>query len=65
MSLRFSHDQDYLLEYFNVPAVNCPEIIYPPEDFNTMERVYTNAPGQKYTKGFNTDMGDKNLLFKL
>lgn len=61
----FSYDQQYLLNYFNVPATSCGEINYPPEDYNIMARILMNAPGQKYAKGYNADMGDKGLLFKL
>jgi len=62
---KFSNDQDVLLQYFNVPATTCGEINYPPEDYNLRDRIWREAPGQKYAKGYNADMGDKGLLFKL
>lgn len=90
----FTLNQDFLLEYLNVPANQCPGILIPGEDYKVFENVLDNvsialivmflpnglrlvhyvymyfwyllqAPGTKYAKGYNTDMGDKGLLFKL
>uniref|UniRef100_A0A4Y7NNP2 NADH dehydrogenase [ubiquinone] 1 alpha subcomplex subunit 10, mitochondrial n=1 Tax=Simocephalus serrulatus TaxID=117539 RepID=A0A4Y7NNP2_9CRUS len=62
---KFTHDQEFILRYLNVPAIQCPEIIIPGEDYKVFENVLADAPGSKYAKGFNSDMGDKGMLFKL
>uniref|UniRef100_A0A4Y7NIM1 NADH dehydrogenase [ubiquinone] 1 alpha subcomplex subunit 10, mitochondrial n=1 Tax=Moina brachiata TaxID=675436 RepID=A0A4Y7NIM1_9CRUS len=63
--MTFTNDQDSLMQYLNVPGTRCPEVIIPPEDFRTFERIFHEAPGNKYARGFNEDAGDKGALFKL
>jgi len=36
-----------------------------PEDAETYHQVMAEAPGQQYEAGYNTNMGDGGLLFKL
>uniref|UniRef100_A0A6M2DIG7 NADH dehydrogenase [ubiquinone] 1 alpha subcomplex subunit 10, mitochondrial n=1 Tax=Xenopsylla cheopis TaxID=163159 RepID=A0A6M2DIG7_XENCH len=57
-------DKMYLMPYFNVPVLDCPELIIPAEDVVVMEKVFLDAPGERFEKGFNKDMGDTGLLTK-
>lgn len=74
---RFAHEEDWcaqrmqyttgksmLLNYLNVPRLDVPELLWTAEETDAWSRVWYNAPGNKYTHGYNEDMGDKNLLFK-
>uniref|UniRef100_A0A4Y7M261 NADH dehydrogenase [ubiquinone] 1 alpha subcomplex subunit 10, mitochondrial n=1 Tax=Daphnia barbata TaxID=414587 RepID=A0A4Y7M261_9CRUS len=61
----FTHSQHYLLGHLNVPPVRCPEIAFDGADVKMHEIVMEEAPGNRFAKGFNADMGDKGLLFKL
>uniref|UniRef100_A0A4Y7LYU7 NADH dehydrogenase [ubiquinone] 1 alpha subcomplex subunit 10, mitochondrial n=1 Tax=Daphnia atkinsoni TaxID=342845 RepID=A0A4Y7LYU7_9CRUS len=62
---KFTHSQYYLLGHLDVPPINCPEITIGGEDNKILDTVMEEAPGNKYAKGFNADMGDKGILFKL
>jgi len=55
---------DRLKCFLNVPNSRCPEIVIDGEDYKVFERVWENAPGNKYQKGYNKDMGDGDVLFK-
>jgi len=61
----FSTEQETLLQYTNIPAVSCPEIVIDGEDMKAYEKVMMNAPGNKYAKGFNVEAGDQGVLFKM
>nr|CAG4641673.1 EOG090X05NZ [Eurycercus lamellatus] len=61
----FTNRKDFLMNYTNVPGFSCPEILIPGEDWKIYERVVNSAPGNKFIKGYNADMGDSGLLFKL
>lgn len=63
--MAFTNEQDFLMQYLNVPGARCPEVMIPPDDYRTYERVLHEAPGSKYAQGFNEDSGDKGILFKL
>ncbi|XP_046615705.1 NADH dehydrogenase [ubiquinone] 1 alpha subcomplex subunit 10, mitochondrial [Neodiprion virginianus] len=49
---------------FNLGEVNAPELIVSGADHLAYQKVWENAPGNKYMKGFNKDMGDTGLLWK-
>lgn len=53
-----------LMNYFNVPRYNTPELLLDPEDHEAWYNAWYNAPGMKYAYGYNEDAGDKGLLFK-
>nr|CAG4648639.1 EOG090X05NZ [Polyphemus pediculus] len=61
----FTTKQDLLVRALDIPAVSCPDLMMDGEDIKEYERIVLNAPGNKYAKGYNTDMGDKGVLFKL
>lgn len=54
-----------LMNYFNVPRLDVPELLRSPEESKVFHEVWNNAPGSKYAYGYNADMGDKGLLTKL
>ncbi|XP_026464141.1 NADH dehydrogenase [ubiquinone] 1 alpha subcomplex subunit 10, mitochondrial-like [Ctenocephalides felis] len=57
-------DRANLMPYFNIPILDVPELIIPAEDVIVMDEVYGEAPGMKYEKGFNADMGDSGIWTK-
>uniref|UniRef100_A0A4Y7M3H7 NADH dehydrogenase [ubiquinone] 1 alpha subcomplex subunit 10, mitochondrial n=1 Tax=Daphnia dolichocephala TaxID=2282166 RepID=A0A4Y7M3H7_9CRUS len=61
----FTHSQHYLLGHLNVPPIRCPEISFDGADVKIHEAVMEEAPGNGFAKGFNAEMGDKGILFKL
>jgi len=61
----FSNEQETLMQYVNIPAVSCPEILINGEDMKVYDRVMMDAPGNKYAKGYNADAGDDGILFKM
>lgn len=57
--MRYANEKSGLLNYFNVPRYDVPELVMDAEEDKAIQRVWLNAPGMKYEKGYNTDMGDK------
>lgn len=53
-----------LLNYFNVPRYDVPELIVTPEDFKVWYDLWSEAPGMKYRKGYNDECGDEGILTK-
>jgi len=53
-----------LEHYFIIPRWDVPEIIVESHHEKEWEAVWDEAPGNKYAKGFNADMGDSGVLFK-
>nr|CAG4650134.1 EOG090X05NZ [Sida crystallina] len=63
---KFTHQQDKLLSMFLMPSFDtCPELMIDGEDNKIFERVWFDAPGNKYAEGFNEDMNDGSVLLKL
>lgn len=62
---RFTHRQDELMVYTSIRSTWCPEILIPSVDMHCYDKILSETPGSKYAKGFNADMGDKGILFKL
>ncbi|XP_037916883.1 NADH dehydrogenase [ubiquinone] 1 alpha subcomplex subunit 10, mitochondrial [Hermetia illucens] len=60
----FAHQKHELMNYFNVPRYDVPELLRSPEDSKIWREVWYNAPGMKYDYGYNEDMGDSGLLTK-
>lgn len=54
----FSNEKADLMNNFNVPRYDVPELLQSPEDEKKFADVWYNAPGMKYSVGYNTDMGD-------
>lgn len=53
-----------LMNYFNVPRYDVPELIIPAEDFKVWSDLWFNAPGMKFRKGYNDECGDEGILTK-
>lgn len=53
-----------LMNYFNIPRYNTPELLTSPEDYDAWYNAWYSAPGMKYAYGYNEDAGDKGLLWK-
>ncbi|XP_047101221.1 NADH dehydrogenase [ubiquinone] 1 alpha subcomplex subunit 10, mitochondrial [Schistocerca piceifrons] len=60
----YTNQKDDLMCFFNVPRFDCPELNVDPYDAKKYEELWDNAPGMKYRKGFNQDMGDRGILVK-
>lgn len=61
----YSDKKDHIMSYFNVPRFDVPELILEAADTKVMYDVLGDAPGNAYSEGFNANMGDKNILFKI
>ncbi|EFX67986.1 hypothetical protein DAPPUDRAFT_231763 [Daphnia pulex] len=61
----FTHSQHYLMAHLNVPPIQCNEILIGAGDNKVRAGVMDETPGCKFAKGFNPEMGDKGILFKL
>ncbi|XP_076328190.1 NADH dehydrogenase [ubiquinone] 1 alpha subcomplex subunit 10, mitochondrial-like [Tachypleus tridentatus] len=61
----FSNRKYKLMSLLNIPNLDVPELLISAQDYKTYIDVMRNAPGNKYVKGFNKDMGDKGILFKM
>jgi len=61
----FSSHRETMMNFLNVPAISYPELLIDGEDMKVFEKVMLNAPGNKYAKGFNAEVGDSGLLFKM
>lgn len=64
MRQRFTNEKCDLMNYFNVPRFDVPELITQPDDHKVWHDLWFNAPGMKYSYGYNKDMGDTGLLTK-
>lgn len=62
--MEYTTDRQNIWCYFNIPRWDVPELIMQAEDNAILERVYNEAPGMKYSPGYNADMGDSGLLLK-
>lgn len=57
-------DKSDLMNYFNVPRYDVPELVVSPEDYKIWYDVRETAPGMKYRKGYNEECGDVGILTK-
>jgi NADH dehydrogenase (ubiquinone) 1 alpha subcomplex subunit 10 len=64
LRMRFTDEKSDLMNYFNVPRFDVPELITAADDAKAFNDVWSNAPGMKYRYGYNADMGDTGLLTK-
>ncbi|XP_067005754.1 NADH dehydrogenase [ubiquinone] 1 alpha subcomplex subunit 10, mitochondrial [Anabrus simplex] len=60
----YASEKNILMNYFNVPRFDVPELTVSPNEAFVWHKVMNNAPGNKYTLGYNADMGDTGILFK-
>jgi NADH dehydrogenase (ubiquinone) 1 alpha subcomplex subunit 10 len=57
-------DKPTLMNFFNVPRLDVPELLWTADETTAWSDAWYNAPGNKYRLGFNEEMGDTNLLWK-
>ncbi|XP_068155485.1 NADH dehydrogenase [ubiquinone] 1 alpha subcomplex subunit 10, mitochondrial [Drosophila tropicalis] len=62
--IKYCHEKPDLMNYFNVPRYDVPELLRSADDSKVWRDVWFNAPGMKYRPGYNADMGDTGLLTK-
>lgn len=62
--MKFASEKHDLMNQFQVPVLDVPEILWSADEFNAWKEAWYNAPGNNYRVGYNEDMGDKDLLFK-
>ncbi|EFA02878.1 NADH dehydrogenase [ubiquinone] 1 alpha subcomplex subunit 10, mitochondrial [Tribolium castaneum] len=62
---KYADHKNDLMNYFNVPLHHVPEMVIDAEDAKVYHDIMNNAPGEVYQRGFNTDMGDTGVLFKI
>lgn len=60
----YADNKNDLLNYFNVPRFDVPELVTEAEDFKVYLDILNEAPGEKFDRGYNASQGDTNLLFK-
>lgn len=57
-------DKPHLMNYFNVPRLDCPELMWDADESAAWSKAWNSAPGNWYRLGYNSDLGDKDLLWK-
>ncbi|KAM7356306.1 NADH dehydrogenase [ubiquinone] 1 alpha subcomplex subunit 10, mitochondrial-like [Cochliomyia hominivorax] len=62
--IKYCFGKPDLMNYFNVPRFDVPELLRDAESSKIWRDIWFNAPGMKYRPGFNKDMGDSGLLTK-
>lgn len=63
--MRYTVEKCDLMNYFNVPRFDVPELTTEPDDHKAWQDIYWSAPGMNYIWGYNKDMGDTGILTKL
>lgn len=64
MRMRFTDEKSDLMNYFNVPRFDVPELTDNADDSRAWHDAWFSAPGMKYAYGYNEDQGDTGLLTK-
>ncbi|KAH8365051.1 NADH dehydrogenase [ubiquinone] 1 alpha subcomplex subunit 10, mitochondrial [Drosophila serrata] len=62
--IKYCSEKSDLMNYFNVPRFDVPELLRSADDSKVWRDVWYNAPGMKFRPGYNADMGDSGLLTK-
>lgn len=62
--IKFCSDKAELMNYFNVPRFDVPELLRTAEEAKIYKELWFNAPGMKYDPGYNEEMGDQGLMTK-
>uniref|UniRef100_D3TLY4 NADH dehydrogenase [ubiquinone] 1 alpha subcomplex subunit 10, mitochondrial n=1 Tax=Glossina morsitans morsitans TaxID=37546 RepID=D3TLY4_GLOMM len=62
--IKYASQKADLMNYFNIPRFDVPELLRDAESSKIYRDVWYNAPGMKYRPGYNEDMGDTGLLTK-
>jgi NADH dehydrogenase (ubiquinone) 1 alpha subcomplex subunit 10 len=64
MRMRFTSEKSDLMNYFNVPRFDVPELLNDPDEYKAWHDVVYSAPGMGYAYGYNEDAGDTGILTK-
>jgi NADH dehydrogenase (ubiquinone) 1 alpha subcomplex subunit 10 len=64
LRMRWTDEKCNLMNYFNVPRFDVPELMTTADDEKAFMDVWREAPGMKYRYGYNADMGDTGILTK-
>lgn len=62
--IKYCNEKDELMNYFNIPRYDVPELLRKPDEAKIYKEVWFSAPGMKYDIGYNEDMGDKGIITK-
>jgi len=62
--MTYANEKADLMNLFNVPRFDVPELIRSGADSKIWHDVWFDAPGMKYAYGYNEDMGDTGLITK-
>lgn len=65
MRMKYTQDARLLDTYMNIPVHYATELYIEPEDDKARDDVYDEAPGMKYEYGYNEDVGDTGIMFKM
>ncbi|CAO1383107.1 unnamed protein product [Diamesa hyperborea] len=60
----YTNEKSDLMNYFNVPRFDVPELVRSADDSKKFKEVWYNAPGMKFRLGYNEDMGDTGISTK-
>jgi NADH dehydrogenase (ubiquinone) 1 alpha subcomplex subunit 10 len=62
--IEYTNDKSDIMNYFNVPRFDVPELIRDADDAWILHNTYLDAPGMRFQEGYNKDMGDSGILTK-
>lgn len=60
----YCNEKPDLMNYFNIPRYDVPELLRSPDDAKIFHEIWTSAPGMRYRLGYNEEMGDTGILTK-
>ncbi|KAK8743068.1 hypothetical protein OTU49_001509 [Cherax quadricarinatus] len=63
--MKYTKLKRVIMQWMNVPGINVPELLVEGQDVKIYNDVVYSAPGMRYAKGFNKDMGDKFIATKV
>ncbi|XP_050296640.1 NADH dehydrogenase [ubiquinone] 1 alpha subcomplex subunit 10, mitochondrial isoform X2 [Anthonomus grandis grandis] len=61
---KYAERKERIMNFCNVPCFDVPELMVDAIEADDYYRIMREAPGQKYEKGYNAEMGDGGNLFK-
>ncbi|KAG8288128.1 NADH dehydrogenase [ubiquinone] 1 alpha subcomplex subunit 10, mitochondrial [Homalodisca vitripennis] len=61
----YTDQKQWLMNFFNVPRLDCPELLIDGNDMMKFTEVWYKAPGMRYEKGYNESMGDTGILMRI
>lgn len=65
LRMLYADNKSRLFSKFNIPRLDCPELLMTAEEQKIRMDVWDMAPGQRYIKGYNQDQGDTGILTKM